>query len=1225
METESELLKTACERINDLAEPAYIKDSTLAYVGVNAAYARMFDLDPGDFIGRASHGFFGDAEDGERREKECRALVFGTEEVVACRDHDGRIADQIHIERFLTEDDRTYIFGRFETRRDPQNGGLPGSVFSDPLLDDTLEMLEMGIGVYDSNDVLLFCNSRLADYLASLSIEVKRGITLTEILELAYERRQHLRMDEAHGDALEKREWIAERLQAFNLPYYERIDQLADGRWLRSVNKRLESGVLIAVRYDVTEFKKQEMLLRNRVSENALFRAVLDNLPQPIFVRDADHRLTYANAAYGEMIGRAPEALMGTVEADIFGSNDRRIRLENSRVLNGQSVEKAENAVFPDGSIVPVLTRKRSIVTPEGERYLVGSRTDVSLIKEAQNKAEKLSNDLQAILDALPVGVVILSRDFIFEYVNTTFYSFWNANGKAGGKANGKAGGQFDLVGRSYREMIEANFDRGLYKDDPDGFEQFYQRRISALLSDSNGPPIEAADHNGRSLVISSTRLSNGKILLTYVDISAVKEREQEVQEARLAMERYGALMHDATSAMSQGLLILHNGAIIFSNDALAGMLDMPPDLIAPGGQWLDLFRFCARRGDLGPSDEAIATFRSWDECVKAGQPVQASFQVDGKKWIRFEATPTGGDQWLAIFTDITDVKEREAELTGLLARAEAADRAKSEFLANMSHEIRTPMNGVLGMAELLAKSSLNTRQKTFIDIIVKSGNSLLTIINDILDFSKIDSGQMKLRKAPFDPVEAIEDVATLLSSSAAEKDIELIVRGDASVRDTVIGDAGRFRQIVTNLVGNAVKFTDRGYVFIDLDSEPIEPGRMMLKVRIEDTGIGISEKKLASVFDKFSQIDTSSTRRHEGTGLGLAITAGLTGLFGGTVEVASEVGRGSVFTVNLPFDIAGQRKRQTVLPINTSRARILVVDDNAVNRRIFTEQLDLWGFDAVAAESGQEALAVMSECRRIGVAIDVIVVDYHMSGMNGADFATAVRRDRYFDATGMIFLTSMDMAGGDSLFETLNIQAHLMKPVRANLLRGTVIDVVRTARTRRRTLDNLHTDASALMAAADPPPVARRVTTPDAVIDASMPAIRTRSSLDVLVAEDNEVNQIVFTQILQRTGWLFQVVNNGAEAVNAWSKYNPAVILMDVSMPVMNGHEATRKIRELEQKSGTHTPIVGVTAHALESDRDLCLNAGMDDYLSKPISPEALEAKIRQWTGGLTQTSASQ
>jgi PAS domain S-box-containing protein len=1237
---DSELLRRACARINDLAEPAFIKDSALNYVAVNTAYARLFGLEPGDLVGRSSLSLRGGAgEDPERKDKECRAIVFGSDETALCLDRLGILRHEISIERFLVENDHAYLFGTFAAipgnaaaapvAQIPAAAQLPAvqrakqltPVVNHGLIDDALDMLEMGIGVYDKNDTLIYGNAQLANHFDSMAIEIKPGVTLQEILGYAYDKRQRANPASAEQIAFGKDEWISERMKPFRLPYAESIHQLADGRWLRCMNKRLENGLLIAIRHDITDFKEQELMLRSQVAETELFRSILEDLPAPVFVRNSNYELTYANHAYEQMLGGRMEQFLGKTEMEMFPSAADRFRVENSRVMDGEAIDKSEEVTFPDGSVVPVLTRLRRIDTGNGQHYLVGSRTDVSLIKEAQQKAEKISQDLQTILHALPVGIAILTSDFVFEYVNPSVYDFWDAEER------------FDLVGRPYRDYLKANFDRGSYAARNQSFDEIYRERMEALNDPEGRPPIEVKTLHGTVMVVSGTRLSGGKTLLTYMDITAVRRRDQELQEVRAAIERHSVLMRDATSAMSQGLLILHEGMIVFSNDALPAMLEFPDGMVGQGAQWRDIFRFCIERGDLGTASEAAATMQAWEENVAIGKPVFASFRIEGRKWIQVEAKLTGSDHWLAVFTDVTDMKVREEELTRLLQRAEAADRAKSEFLANMSHEIRTPMNGVLGMAELLAKSNLDTRQKTFIDIIVKSGNALLTIINDILDFSKIDAGQMKLRKAPFDPVEAIEDVATLLSSSAAEKDIELIVRGDVSVRETVLGDAGRFRQIVTNLVGNAVKFTEKGHVFIDLKSEPTASGELMLAIRIEDTGLGIPEEKLKSVFEKFSQVDTSSTRRHEGTGLGLAITSGLVELFGGRIEVDSEVGRGSAFTVHLPFPVVSERKSETTLPINTSGARILVVDDNPVNRSILSEQLTMWGFDTVAAESGAVGLAIMNEAARIGVAVDAIVLDYHMPEMNGLDFAKHLRADPRFDGTGIVFLTSMDMAGDDSMFAALNIQAHLMKPARANLLRSTIIDVVRTIRTKRRALENLRAAALPKPPAHAPAPSSAPTMpgagpmTPKPVIAAepvSTPAVHPEPMLDVLVAEDNEVNQIVFTQILQTTGWLFQIVKNGAEAVEAWQKHHPAVILMDVSMPVMNGHQATQKIREIELQTGTHTPIIGVTAHALESDRELCFQVGMDDYLSKPISPEALEAKIRNWIGGAVVTSIS-
>ncbi|MFN7104303.1 MAG: PAS-domain containing protein, partial [Pseudorhizobium sp.] len=894
---QGQLLTTACARIGDLREPAFIKDSTLNYFAVNDAYAALFGGVPADLLGRPTGDGLQAEHEGARREKECRALIFGSEETVRVVEGSGALAFDIAIERFVTEDDRTFLFGRFVPVE--EDSDVPRLVVTDGggksmredadghyqhlQLEYALDLLDVGIGIYDEANTLVYYNAQLEDFYDTFGVSLRHGIRYEQLVQEIYERRVKNNPSLQGRAPPERVAWVQERVKAFGLAYSETVEQLKDGRWLKSVNKRLDNGLVIALRSDVTDFKEQEHHLRKNIGETELLRAVLEDLPVAVFMRDSHQRLEFVNAAYEAMFGDKRANILGKTDAEMFPWKAERSQSENDRILDdGEAIEKAEDKTFPDGRTVPVLTRQMRVLDAEGEPHLVGSITDITPYKQAMEHADKLRQDMQTILGGVPVGIGILDRDFTFEYANPAFYGFWDA------------GEQFELIGRPYRDFLKMNFDNGIYGDIDKSFEEIYSKRIADLTQETEQPPIEVRSAQGRVILISGTRLTGEKLLLSYTDITAIRKRDEEVRAAQQALDRQGALMRDATSAMSQGLLILHDGTIVFSNNALPAMLEIPEALGSPGAQWREVFRFCVKRGDLGAADEAMETLRHWEENVSQGNSVEVTFKVDGRKWIHVEANLSGNDHWLAVFTDVTEVKEREAELTRLVQRAEAADKAKSEFLANMSHEIRTPMNGVLGMAELLAKSNLDTRQKTFIDIIVKSGNALLTIINDILDFSKIDAGQMKLRKAPFDPVEAIEDVATLLSSSAAEKDIELIVRGDASIKETVLGDAGRFRQIITNLVGNAVKFTEKGHVFIDLHSQPVAQGEMMLSVRIEDTGLGIPDEKLKSVFEKFSQVDTSSTRRHEGTGLGLAITAGLVDLFGGYIEVESEVGKGS-------------------------------------------------------------------------------------------------------------------------------------------------------------------------------------------------------------------------------------------------------------------------------------------------------------------------------------------
>lgn len=576
-------------------------------------------------------------------------------------------------------------------------------------------------------------------------------------------------------------------------------------------------------------------------------------------------------------------------------------------------------------------------------------------------------------------------------------------------------------------------------------------------------------------------------------------------------------------------------------------------------------------------------------EDINSSEPIE--LYCEGNRYCRVTHHRIGGAT-IGFGVDITTLKAKERELRKARIAEENSNRAKSEFLANMSHEIRTPMNGIMGMAQLLENGSLEPRQREFVNVIERSGEALLTIINDILDFSKIEAGQIVLDETPFLLRESIEDVTTLLSSAVADSGIDLLLRVQPDLPTSYLGDVGRFRQIMTNIIGNAVKFTHEGHVLVDVNGTVL-PDHVEFTIEISDTGIGIPKDKLAHVFEKFSQVDGTTTRKYEGTGLGLSIAGNLASLMGGEITAASEVGEGSTFTVTLKLLRHADIVEKKLAPQSVIGAHILVIDDNPVNRDILKEQMQHWKCKCIAVESGRLGLEVLKKAHENKIRIDLVIVDYQMPEMNGEDFTRCMFLNSDLAGVPVLMLSSVDQLDLQKRLIDLGVAGFLTKPARSSTLLDTIGKAISD---KKITLETIEAPSAIGMAL-------------------PVQVSATPNHIDVLIAEDNEVNQVYIKYIMEDLGLIYKIVPNGREAVDKWEKLSPKAILMDISMPELNGYEATKAIREIEKNTqAERTPIIAVTAHSLKGDREQCLENDMDDYLSKPIAISGLIEKLQKW-----------
>jgi PAS domain S-box-containing protein len=913
---------------------------------------------------------------------------------------------------------------------------------------------------------------------------------------------------------------------------------------------------------DRTELKHAE----DKLKEQA---AILDLAHDAIIVMDLYDRVVFWNRGAEETYGWTKDEALGQVTHTLLKTRFPKPLLEITQdiLLKGEWEGELEHSKR-DGTAIVVASRWALERDLEGKpRNIMEINRDITARKQAEEQLHKLS----LAVEQSPASVVITNDQGTIEYVNPKFT---------------------EITGYSFQEAVGQN-PRILKSGEtpPEGYKELWDT-ITA------GKEWRGVFHNKKK---------SGELYWESASISPIKDAQghithflgvkEDITALRQTQELLAKLSLVASKTDNAVIITDKRGLVEWVNDGFTHLTGFTLEEVVgrkPG---------TLLQGPL-TDPEAVGRIRKHLRTKQAFSEELIEYHKEGwTYWVSMDVTPILDEKgevtrFIAIERDITQRKQTEEALAQAKEAAEDANRAKSEFLASMSHEIRTPMNAIIGMADLLWETPLDEEQKLYLQTFREAGDTLLTIINNILDLSKVEAGQVQLEAIDFDLTEVVEKTCGIMAAPAHAKGIELACHLDPGVPPRLVGDPGHLRQVLGNLIGNAIKFTEKGEVLVEVkpaaeaETVPPPPGMCRLSFAIRDTGIGIPPDKLEIIFEKFSQADTSITRKYGGTGLGLAITRGLVELMGGQIRAESKVNEGSTFAFTAQFGLPSEVPAPTPSgEVDLTGLRVLVVDDNATNRIILKEILTQWGLEVSEAPDGESGLAELKKARDLGQPYRLLLLDRRMPGLDGFEVAENIKQEQGMADITIMMLTSDGRSGDVIRARALGLEGYLVKPVKRAELRAAI--------------------NAALGKAAAPPREKPRLPSEGPVLE---------PSIHILLVEDSPDNRLLIQSYLKKTPYQLDMAENGEIAVEMFKAGHYDLVLMDMQMPVMDGYTATRVIRQWEKEQGMKPiPIIALTAYALKEEMQKSLEAGCTAHLTKPIKKTVLLAAI----GTYTQTAS--